>query len=204
MFSLYGVWIDIIFQLQNYFFGGGEDLGTIAHKVAMDQGFFSPLFDVPIIHMSLLYIDCSLGYANYSFCKQFLLEVERRGLWTLHGILSDWWLPAILTTWLVWVPSLFVVYSLPSALQFIMFSIITTFWTMIQLFIEEDAKDDSPVEENRMNGYQVTPPRANDETFDLNSNPNVTSRPIVNYSTFKFNDYSSADNQMTEKSIASR
>ena len=71
MFSLYGVWIDILFQLQNYFFGAGEDLNTIAHKVAMDQGFFCPLFDVPVIQMSFLYIDCSLGYASYSFCSQF-------------------------------------------------------------------------------------------------------------------------------------
>ena len=131
--------------------------------------------------------------------------MERRGLWTLHGILSDWWLPAILTTWLVWVPSLLVVYSLPTALQFIMFSIIMTFWTIIQLILEEDAKDDSPVEENRMGTYQGTSSSDyNDENSNSSSNSNAASTPIMDYSALNINNYSAADNEIIDDPKAPR
>jgi hypothetical protein len=136
MFSLYGIWIDLFYNLQTYLFGAGMDLATVANKVAVDQGLLCPILDVPLVQMILLYIDCSLG------CTPFNVEVSRREMWTVHGILSDWWLPAILTTWLVWIPSLFVVYSLPGALQFIMFSIVMTFWTMIQLVVMGNARQD--------------------------------------------------------------
>ena len=135
MFSIYGVWIDLFYSLQTILFGTGADLQTISLKVAVDQGILCPFIDVPMVQMLLLFIDFSLN------CEQFAAEVKRRGMWTAHGILSDWWLPAILTTWLVWIPSLFIVYSLPGALQFIMFSIVMTFWTMIQLVVMGNAKN---------------------------------------------------------------
>jgi len=80
-----------------------------------------------------------------------------------------------------------------------------TFWTIIQLILEEDAKDDSPVEENRMGTYQGTSSSDyNDENSNSSSNSNAASTPIMDYSALNINNYSAADNEIIDDPKAPR
>ena len=136
MFSLYGMWIDCFYQLQAMMFGEGTDLRTVVTKVAVDQLIFTPFLHVPMIQLSLLYIRCSLH------CGVFAREIAARRMLSPHGLLADWWFPALLPTWLVWCPTVCVVYSLPPSLQLVIFVIVMVFWAMIQIVVGDSGADD--------------------------------------------------------------
>ena len=133
MFGLYGVWIDFFYRLQGKVFGNGTDIKTVASKVAVDQLLFTPFLHVPMIQLSLLFISSSLN------CFAFTRTVKDRRMFSSHQLLSNWWLPALLPTWLVWCPAVCVVYSLPASLQLCIFALVMTFWAMIQIFVGDSS-----------------------------------------------------------------
>jgi hypothetical protein len=113
-----GMEIDLFYQLQSWLFGTGNDAGTLLTKVLVDQFVMSPLWFVPTYLIVLRWVDM-------------------RGSWsrTRASLGRDFWrrtLPTVLlTNWLVWIPTLALVYSLPVALQFPLFSVVMCFFILI-------------------------------------------------------------------------
>jgi hypothetical protein len=98
--------------------GHGNDVSTLLKKVALDQFVFSPLWFVPTYLIALRWID--LG-ANWKLTRASL----DREFWTRTC-------PTVMVTnWLVWIPALALVYSLPAALQFPLFSVVMCFFILI-------------------------------------------------------------------------
>ena len=113
-----GMEIDLLYRCQGMLFGDGHDPATLAIKVAMDQLVYSPFWAVPTYVIALRWIDfgCSWPRTRASLDRQF---------WT-HTY------PTILiTNWIVWVPAVTLVYSLPAALQFPLFSVIMCFFVLL-------------------------------------------------------------------------
>jgi hypothetical protein len=56
----------------------------------------------------------------------------------------DFWrrtIPTILiTNWLIWIPAVALIYSLPAALQFPLFSVVMTFFILIVTLMARDRK----------------------------------------------------------------
>ncbi|MEN3943457.1 hypothetical protein WJU23_19305 [Prosthecobacter sp. SYSU 5D2] len=113
-----GMEIDLFYRFQGFLFGHGNDVLTLLKKVALDQFVFSPLWFVPTYLIALRWIE--LG-ANWK-CTRASLD-------------RDFWLrtcPAVMVTnWLVWIPALALIYSLPAALQFPLFSLVMCFFVLI-------------------------------------------------------------------------
>lgn len=149
MFSAYGCWIDAFYLGQAAVFGEGTDVGTVATKVAVDQIIFTPFLHVPMIQLSLLYINCSLN------CRAFVGVLRDRDMFSRHGLLADWWLPALLPTWMIWCPTVCVVYSLPPNLQVVIFAIVMVFWAMIQIVVGDAASSESPTPGTADDGSDV-------------------------------------------------
>ena len=113
-----GMEIDMLYRGQAMLFGHGHDARTLAFKVAVDQFLYTPLWAVPTYVMALRWVDagCSWQRARASFDRTFLTRT----------------LPAILiTNWIIWIPAVTLVYSLPAALQFPLFSVIMCFFVLL-------------------------------------------------------------------------
>ncbi|MBL9132829.1 MAG: hypothetical protein JNG86_16595 [Verrucomicrobiaceae bacterium] len=113
-----GMEIDLFYRAQGWLFGHDHDARTLVIKVVVDQFVMSPLWFVPTYVIALRWI-------------------ERGGSWSALRATLDrlfWFrtLPMVLVTnWIVWIPALALVYSLPPALQFPLFSIVMCFFILV-------------------------------------------------------------------------
>lgn len=117
-----GMEIDLFYRLQGALFGHGNDVLTLIIKVAFDQFVASPIWFVPtyLIVLRWIDLDCSWSRTRASLNRDF---------WTRTC-------PTVMiTNWLVWVPTLALVYSLPPALQFPLFSIVMCFFILIVMIL---------------------------------------------------------------------
>ncbi|MFM7605272.1 MAG: Mpv17/PMP22 family protein [Prosthecobacter sp.] len=113
-----GVEIDGFYQVQGWLFGTGNDAATLIKKVAVDQFVMSPLWFVPTVLIAMRWVDMGGSWTR-----------------TRASLSRDFWTrtcPTVMVTnWLVWIPALALVYSLPPALQFPLFSVVMCFFILI-------------------------------------------------------------------------
>ncbi len=122
-----GMEIDLFYRLQGWLFGTGNDAGTLLTKVLVDQFVMSPLWFVPTYLIALRWVDTGGSWSR-----------------TRASLGRDFWkrtLPTVLlTNWLVWIPTLALVYSLPAALQFPLFSVVMCFFILIVTLLARERK----------------------------------------------------------------
>jgi hypothetical protein len=113
-----GMEIDLFYRAQGWIFGTGNDARTLLSKVLFDQFVMSPLWFVPTVLAALRWADCGGSWTR-----------------TRASLGRDFWrrtFPAtLLTNWLVWIPALALIYSLPPALQFPLFAVVMCFFILI-------------------------------------------------------------------------
>lgn len=113
-----GMEIDWFYQVQGWLFGTGNDAATLLKKVALDQFVMSPLWFVPTVLIAMRWVDMGGSWTR-----------------TRASLTRDFWTrtcPTVMVTnWLVWIPTLALVYSLPPALQFPLFSVVMCFFILI-------------------------------------------------------------------------
>ena len=113
-----GMEIDLLYHVQGAVFGHGHDPATLIKKIAADQFIYSLLWAVPTYVIALRWVDCG-------------------GSWTRTRASLDrhFWrhtLPTIMVTnWIVWIPTVALVYSLPANLQFPVFSVVMCFFILL-------------------------------------------------------------------------
>lgn len=115
----------IFYQFQSWLFGeargsdGSVDYGIVLAKMAFDMLVYTAFWTIPTT--TLVYRwweDCGGDFSR------FRASLDRE-LFTLR-------IPAlILSAWMVWAPSVCLVYSLPSALQVPIFSLVLCFWVLL-------------------------------------------------------------------------
>ena len=121
-----GVVVDKFYTFQAFVWGSGNDFQTVALKTLCDMGLFTPIFAMPMVTLAFAFKD-----------HEFSVAKTRRFLgrnWLVERVL-----PLYLAALLVWVPTVFVVYSLPSALQFPFQSIVQCLWGLIVVVVTAHA-----------------------------------------------------------------
>jgi len=119
---LLGACVDLFYQGQEMLFGNHTDWLTVATKVAVDPFLYTPFFACPlaVILVELRRLKWNLnaigGMLNRNF-YQFRI------------------FPLVIAAWGVWIPLVSVVYAMPTALQFPVFSLILSFWSLMQSMI---------------------------------------------------------------------
>lgn len=125
-----GMEIDLFYRVQGRIFGDGTGALTLTKKVIVDQFVASPLWFVPTYLIALRWAE--LG-GSWSRTRQTL----NREFWTRTC-------PTVLVTnWLVWIPALALVYSLPPALQFPLFSVVMCCFILIVTLIAQQPEPGS-------------------------------------------------------------
>jgi hypothetical protein len=126
LWFLKGIEVDALYRAQAAWFGEGSSVGTIAVKTAVDQLVYVPLWSAPI--QVLLFAWKDAGFSGSATLAAF----ERQSF-------AQRVLVVVFSTWVVWIPAVAIVYSLPSALQVPLFNLVLCFWCLLMSFISREA-----------------------------------------------------------------
>ena len=117
-----GILVDWMYRLNAIWFGDVVTVPVVTAKILVDQLGYNPFFAAPA--EVLVY-----EWKNEGFSWR---SVRRALTWDHY---RDKIVPTLLATWAVWAPLMAIIYSLPFALQFPLFSIALTFWVLLLTYM---------------------------------------------------------------------
>jgi hypothetical protein len=117
-----GILVDLMYRLNAAWFGDVATAAVVTAKILVDQLGYNPFFAAPV--EVLVY-----EWKNEGFSWK---SVRRALTWDHY---RDKIVPTLLATWAVWGPLMAIIYSLPVALQFPLFSIALTFWVLLLTYM---------------------------------------------------------------------
>jgi hypothetical protein len=117
-----GILVDLMYRLNATWFGDVTTVWVVTAKILVDQLGYNPFFAAPA--EVLVY-----EWKNEGFSWK---SVRRALTWSHY---RDKIVPTLLATWAVWGPLMAIIYSLPFALQFPLFSIALTFWVLLLTYM---------------------------------------------------------------------
>jgi hypothetical protein len=123
-----GIIVDAFYRGQGLLFGTGNDWLTIALKLCVDQFVFSPFFSVPFV----------VGYFRWRDAR--FSRPAFRAVFT-REFLTEYFLPAQVAGWCIWIPGVCLIYFMPSALQLPMAALIQAFWVLVLTFVNQRRVD---------------------------------------------------------------
>lgn len=113
-----GALVDVLYRSEAAWFGNVVTLPVVAAKVFVDQFGYNIFFAAPF------------GILTYEWKNEgFTWSSLGRSLRWPH--FRDKLVPTIIATWAVWIPMTAIIYSLPLALQFPLFSLALVFWVLL-------------------------------------------------------------------------
>ncbi len=121
-----GVEVDALYRAQAVWFGEGSSVMTITLKALVDQFAYVPLWAAPSQVLLFTWKDAGFTLAG----TRAAFERQSFGQRVLVVMFS---------TWVVWLPAVAIVYSLPSALQVPLFNLVLCFWCLLMSFISREA-----------------------------------------------------------------
>jgi len=113
-----GVEVDAFYRVQALVFGNGTSAAVITKKIVVDQFVYNPLWAGPTQVWFFLWKECRFSRA----AMRPRLAEQSLGRRVVIVTVSSW---------IVWIPTVAVIYSLPSALQVPLFNIIICFWSLL-------------------------------------------------------------------------
>lgn len=122
---LVGLWayrgfeVDLFYSLLAKFVGAVASPGVVVTKMAIDQFVYSPLIAVPVSYFAYFWCDSH-------FNTKALVADYRTRHWYLRKVL-----PMLIANLGVWLPSVAIIYSLPSPLQLPLFDLVLCFFTLL-------------------------------------------------------------------------
>jgi len=121
-----GVEVDALYRAQAAFFGEGSDAVTILLKTCVDQFGYVPLWAAASQVLLFTWKDSGFSVAGTRAAFQ------RQGF-------GQRVLVVVFSTWVVWIPAVAIIYSLPSGLQVPLFNLVLCFWCLLMSFISRES-----------------------------------------------------------------
>jgi hypothetical protein len=116
--GIMGVTVDFFYRCQIVWFGAENIWSVVLLKVAVDQFLYSPFFANPVI--TGYFTVRAGGFRREAFAYLFS-----------RAFLAERWLPVQIAGWGVWIPSVTLIYFMPTQLQIPVAVLIHTFWVLI-------------------------------------------------------------------------
>ncbi|MBA3608146.1 MAG: hypothetical protein H0W43_06500 [Chthoniobacterales bacterium] len=114
--------VDLLYRSEAAWLGNVVTVPVVLGKICIDQFGYNPLFAAPF------------GVLTYEW-KNTGFSLESLGRGFTWGHYRDKVVPTLLATWAVWIPLMAIIYSLPLALQFPLFSLALTFWVLLLTYM---------------------------------------------------------------------
>jgi hypothetical protein len=122
IWAIDGSLVDLLYRDEAAWLGNVVTIPVVLAKICVDQFGYNPFFAAPF------------GVLTYEWKNSgFSLESLVRGFTWRHY--RDKIVPTLLATWAVWIPLMAIIYSLPLALQFPLFSLALTFWVLLLTYM---------------------------------------------------------------------
>jgi hypothetical protein len=122
IWAIDGSLVDLLYRGEAAWLGNVVTFPVVIGKICIDQFGYNPFFAAPF------------GVLTYEWKNSgFTFESLGRGFTWRHY--RDKIVPTLLATWSVWIPVMAIIYSLPLALQFPLFSLALTFWVLLLTYM---------------------------------------------------------------------
>lgn len=120
--SIFWAWkggeVEMFYRLQAWMFGDSNAMSVIVCKVLVDQFVYNPFWAAHTVLIGLTWQHCDFSMKNMIF--------------SLKGHYWKEMFPGILiSTWMVWIPAVSIIYCLPQALQIPMFNLVLCFFVLL-------------------------------------------------------------------------
>jgi len=126
IWAVMGGLINAFYAFQIILFGEGTDWLTIVKKTAFDQFVFSVLVTGPFIALAFLWKDQHFNWQKTKMQFDELLKLQ---------------IPTtVVTTWIIWIPAVSLIYMMPSNLQIPLFNLVLCFFVLILAILNVDDK----------------------------------------------------------------
>ncbi|MBA3762292.1 MAG: hypothetical protein H0X04_02970 [Chthoniobacterales bacterium] len=122
LWGLDGIMVDFLYRGLAAMLGDRATLPVVAAKICIDQFGYNVFFAAP-------YGVLAYQWKNSGFASG---ELRRNLTWAFY---RDKIVSTLFTTWAVWIPLMAIIYSLPLALQFPLFSLALTFWVLLLTYM---------------------------------------------------------------------
>ncbi|MGJ8726486.1 MAG: hypothetical protein ACSHYB_18220 [Roseibacillus sp.] len=123
--AIHGWQVDKLYELQSVVFGSDLKTSTIIFKTLVDQFLWSPFLATPQVLLFYLFSE-----HDHSF-RHFKQALQRKNF--LQRLI-----PLLLTNWVVWIPSVALIYLFPLPLQLPLMNIILAIWCLILSFFAKN------------------------------------------------------------------
>jgi hypothetical protein len=117
-----GILVDLMYRWNAVWFGDVTTVRVVTAKILVDQLGYNPFIAAPLEVLVYEWKNDGFSWAS----------VRRALTWEHY---RDKIVPTLLATWAVWAPLMAIIYSLPFALQFPLFSIALTFWVLLLTYM---------------------------------------------------------------------
>jgi hypothetical protein len=122
-----GIEVDLLYTFQAKLFGIENTFKVLASKVFCDQFIYAAIIAAPVI--AAVY-----HWKAYDYKFKGLLKKFDKKFFHIQ-------IPAmIISNWLVWMPAVLIIYSLPLALQIPMFNIVLCFWVLLVEVLNKESE----------------------------------------------------------------
>jgi hypothetical protein len=126
IWAFLGSLISGFYTFQVVLFGDGTDWLTILKKTAFDQFVFSVFITSPFIALAFLWKDQQFNWRKTKTQIADLIKVQ---------------IPTtVVTTWIIWIPAVSLIYMMPSNLQIPLFNLVLCFFVLILAILNVDDK----------------------------------------------------------------
>ncbi len=124
--AVQGVMVDTLYRLQTQWFGDANDPLTLLKKVFIDQGPYNLLYATPVSLFFYTWKD-----ENFSWSRAWTA--------TRTDFAHRYW-SIMVSVWIIWIPAVTMVYSLPPDLQIPLFNLVICFFTLVLAFVSRETK----------------------------------------------------------------
>ena len=122
IWGIAGISVDLLYRGLAALLGDEATAGVVVAKICIDQFVYNVFFAAPFTVIAYEWKNSGHSFARLRGC--FTFEYYK-----------DKIVPTLLTNWAVWIPLTAMIYSLPLALQFPLFSLALTFWVLLLTYM---------------------------------------------------------------------
>lgn len=125
-----GIEVDLWYRFLARVIGEGHSVQTVVTKMVLDQFVYCPLFAVPITVLLYAWVETHFDFRAVASDVKTPRWYQRRAL------------PNLISNIGVWVPTVCIVYALPTTLQIPLFNLVLCFFTLLLAHISQQATPD--------------------------------------------------------------
>jgi len=114
-----GIEVDLWYRFMAYCFGEGVDVQTIVIKSLLDQFGYCPFFAVPVTVLAYEWIESRFNH------RAVMADLRAGGWYWRRG------LTVLVSSTVIWMPAVFIIYALPTPLQLPLQNLVLCFYTLL-------------------------------------------------------------------------